>query len=174
MKELEYPFDAEQLIKKKKSIKKQLLQDTTTDYINKKIAILGGETTQNIKLILELFLLNNGIKPEFYESEYNQWYEDGLFPNDELEKFAPDVIYICTCVRNILDFPVLSDDSESITRKLGNAYSKFEGVWENLGQTYHCPIIQNNFEYPFFRLLGNKDASDIHGRVNFVTSVLYH
>ena len=46
---------------------------------------------------------------------------------------------------------------------------KFSGLWEHLRETYHCPIIQNNFEYPFFRLMGNKDASDMHGRVNFVT-----
>ena len=32
-------------------------------------------------------------------------------------------------------------------------------------------IIQNNFEYPFFRLMGNKDASDYHGRVNFVAAL---
>ena len=38
-----------------------------------------------------------------------------------------------------------------------------------MSEKYHCSIIQNNFEYPFFRLLGNKDASDFHGRVNFVT-----
>ena len=53
MKELEYPFDAELIIKKKKSLKKQLLADETKTFIDKKIAILGGETTNNINLILE-------------------------------------------------------------------------------------------------------------------------
>lgn len=33
----------------------------------------------------------------------------------------------------------------------------------------HLPIIQNNFEYPYFRLLGNQDASNIHGRTNFIS-----
>ena len=33
----------------------------------------------------------------------------------------------------------------------------------------NCPIIQNNFELPAYRLLGNRDASDIHGRINFIT-----
>jgi FkbH-like protein len=42
-------------------------------------------------------------------------------------------------------------------------------MWEKLSGGYSCPIIQNNFEYPFYRLMGNKDATDIHGRVNFVT-----
>ena len=55
MRELEYPFDAELLLKKKKSLKKQLLADETASFIDKKIAVLGGETTQNITLLLELF-----------------------------------------------------------------------------------------------------------------------
>ena len=106
---LEYPFNTENIMKKKKSIRRQLLADTSKTYIEKKIALLGGETTQNIKLILELFLLNYGIKPLFYESEYNQWYEDGMFPNAELDEFAPDIIYVCTCIRNISDFPKRAD-----------------------------------------------------------------
>lgn len=169
MKELEYPFDGEYIIKKKKSLKNLLLAQRQGKLIKKNIAILGGQTTQNIKLILELFLLNYGIEPCFYESEYNQWYEDGMFPNTELEAFSPDIIYLCTCIKNISCFPEISDSDYVVGKKLEDNYTKFENVWKHLQETYHCPIIQNNFEYPFFRLLGNKDASDIHGRVNFVT-----
>lgn len=171
MKELEYPFDAELLLKKKKNIKRQLLADSSKEYIVKRIAILGGATTNDIKLVLELFLLHYGIRSEFYESEYNQYYEDGMFPNTELEKFGPDLIYVCTCIRNIQDFPVLSDSKETVEQKLNSVFGKFEGLWNHLHEVYHCPIVQNNFEYPFFRLMGNKDASDFHGRVNFVTQL---
>lgn len=174
MVELEYPFSPEYLIKKKKTLKKQLLGNTSQKYIEKKIAILGGQTTENIKLILELFLLNYGIKPSFYESEYNQYYEDGMFPNPELEEFSPDLIYVCTCVRNILDYPELADSKETVEQKLTVIVEKFQGLWNHLTEIYNCPIIQNNFEYPFFRLMGNKDASDIHGRVNFVTMLNCH
>ena len=169
MRELEYPFDAEFILKKKKSLKRQLLEDSSKSFIEKKIAILGGQTTENIKLMLELFLLNYGIKTSFYESEYNKYFEDGMFPNPELEEFAPDIIYVCTCVRSISDFPVMSDDTETVTAKRQAIINKFTGLWDSLSQRYNCPIIQNNFEYPFFRLMGNKDASDSHGRVNFVT-----
>ena len=96
MKDLDYPFNSDYIIRKKKSLKKQLLADENTKYIGKKIAILGGETTENIKLVLELFLLNYGIRPDFYESEYNRYYEDGMFPNSDLEEFKPDIIYVCT------------------------------------------------------------------------------
>lgn len=169
MKELQYPFNAEALISKKKSLKRQLLAELPQNAPEKKIAILGGQTTRDIRLILELFLLNYGIRPVFYESEYNQWFEDGTFPNPELEAFAPDIIYICTCTRNITDFPLLNEDRETVERKRDQVFARFRSCWDHLSKTYHCPIIQNNFEYPFFRLMGNKDASDFHGRVNFVT-----
>lgn len=169
MRELEYPFDAELVSRKKKSIKKQLLADESTRFIEKHIAILGGQTTENVKQSLELFLLNHGIMPHFYESEYNKYYEDGMFPNPELEEFKPDLIYVCTCVRNIVEFPSLSDSKEDVENIRQNVINKFYGLWDAIAERYHCPIIQNNFEYPFFRLMGNKDASDYHGRVNFVT-----
>ena len=171
MNDLQYPFDADKIMRKKKSIKRQLLEDQSRTFTEKKIAILGGETTEDIKLILELFLLNYGIKPLFYESEYNQYYEEGMFPNPELESFAPDLIYICTCIRNILKFPELSDSLEEIHQKKEALKNKFYTLWDTIATRYHCPIIQNNFEYPFFRLMGNKDASDNHGRVNFITSL---
>lgn len=169
MRELEYPFDAEVIIKKKKSLKKQLLQNGSREYLKKKIAILGGETTKDITLLLELFLLDQGIEASFYESEYNQWFEDGMFGNAELDGFEPDLIYICTCIRNINTFPQLADSKRIVDEKLSGEFRRFESVWNSISNKFNCPIIQNNFEYPFFRLMGNKDASDFRGRVNFIT-----
>ncbi|MCR4705031.1 MAG: HAD family hydrolase, partial [Lachnospiraceae bacterium] len=93
LRELEYPFNAEYILTKKKSLRKALLSDGSAR-ISKKIAILGGFTTAAIKQILELFLLNQGIEPTFYESEYNQYYQDAVFDNPALASFAPDVIYV--------------------------------------------------------------------------------
>ena len=168
MRELEYPFDSNYILQKKKSIKKQLLEKDIK-YIEKNIAILGGSTTSNIKLIMELFLLNNGIKPNFYESEYNKYWEDAMFPNPELEEFKPDIIFIHTSNKNILNYPKLVNTKEEVDQILDNEYKRFVSMWENLTNKYHCPIIQNNFDYPIYRLLGNKDATDIHGKVNFIT-----
>jgi len=62
---LQYPLDIDMILRKKKSIKKELLLKNF--FIEKNIAILGGSTTSEIKNILELFLLDNGIKANFYE-----------------------------------------------------------------------------------------------------------
>ena len=170
MQELEYPYNGELLYQNKKKLKKQLLaQLDEKSCLHKKIAILGGSTTRDIKLMLELFLLNYGIKPEFYESEFNQYYQDAMFPNQELEEFAPDVIFLHTSFRNITQFPALSDTPETVEELLQAEYRKYEKMWTRLAQVYHCVIIQNNFEYPYYRMMGNKDASDIHGKVNYIT-----
>lgn len=170
MKELEYPFDGEYILQKKRSIKKQLLKEIEkTSLIEKKIAILGGSTTNDIKLILELFLLNYGIRPEFYESEYNRYYEDAMFGNEELSQFKPDIVFIHTTNRNITSYPLLADSEQQIEDMLEQEYERFQAMWEKLRDIFHCTIIQNNFEYPSYRLLGNRDQSDIHGKVNYIT-----
>ena len=167
MRELEYPFNSEAIIRKKKALRRELLNKT--DLTPVRIAVLGGATTNDILKIMELFLLNNGIKPEFYESEYNQFYEDAMFSNPDLEAFHPDIIFMCTCNRNISAYPDALDTPENVNTKLDNEYLRFEGMWKKLASVYKCTIIQNNFEYPSYRLFGNKDASDVRGRVNFIT-----
>lgn len=168
MKELEYPFDAQLVNTKKIKFKKQLMNEGKS-FISKRIAILGGYTTNDIKLILELFLLNYGIKPEFYESEYNQYYQEAAFDNKKLKEFDPEIIYVCTSNHNITAYPELRDSREQIDRLIENEMNKFKAVWNGLMERYHCPIIQNNFEMPFYRILGNRDAWDIHGATNFLS-----
>ncbi|MBR4470672.1 MAG: HAD-IIIC family phosphatase [Erysipelotrichaceae bacterium] len=165
IKDLLYPFNSNFILENKRKIKKALLEEGNS-FVEKKIAILGGYTTTAIRQIMELFLLNNGIKPSFYESEYNKFYEDAMFDNEELKEFNPDIIYVCTSNRNITRYPSLNDDVDLL---LNNEFDKFKGIWESLKEKYNCPIIQNNFELPYYRLMGNKDASDIHGKVNYVT-----
>lgn len=54
MKELEYPFDGAWILKKRRKIKKILLEDGSSR-IKKRIAVLGGSTTSDIISMMELF-----------------------------------------------------------------------------------------------------------------------
>lgn len=164
---MKYPFESQHILRKKKSIKRELLSKNK-EYVKKNIAILGGSTTHDIKELLEIFLLDYGIKPEFYESQYNQYFEDAVFGNSELESFCPDIIYIHTSTRNIIDFPTVKQTNEEITSMLNKQYHHFEMVWQKLNENYLCPIIQNNFEAPFYRLLGNMDTWNNHGKCNYI------
>lgn len=168
MKELEYPFDADMLLRKKKSIRRQLLAEPTAR-IQKKIAVLGGSTTSDIVKMLELFLLNYGVEPSFYESEYAQYFQDAMFPPKELLEFQPDIVLIHTTNRNVTNYPLVTDTPEQVQKKLQAELEKFQAMWKNIRETFHCPIIQNNFEMPLYRLMGNRDCWDFRGRGNFLT-----
>ena len=167
MKELEYPFDSEYILKKSKKIKRQLLEEGS-GFLSKKIAVLGGSTTHDIIRVLEIFLLNQGIQPIFYESEYAQYWQDAMFDNPELVSFAPDLICIHTSNRNITGYPRVTDSTEQIDAMLEEQYEHFRVMWDKLAEQYHCPVIQNNFEYPFYRILGNQEAVYAQGRISFI------
>lgn len=165
---LKYPLDSETILKKRRSIKKQLLNDNS-QRIKKNIAILGGSTTNDIMNTLELFLLDNGIEPNFYQSEYAQYRNDIIFPNAQLDNFKPDIILIHTSTRNITEYSfnpnlTFQDVQDAIQRE----FEKFSTMWDIAFQKYSCPIIQNNFEKPLYRILGNRDCYDIHGKTYFI------
>ena len=167
MSDFSYPFDAETILKKKKSYKRKLLE-RNIPLLGKNIAILGGSTTTEITQVLELFLLNHGIEPVFYESGFAQYWQDAMY-SEELRSFTPNIIFIHTTVRNINVWPSLRDNRENIDSMLNEQISHFTVMWDKLARDYSCPIIQNNFERPLFRLFGNKDISDFHGRSNYVS-----
>ena len=80
---------------------------------------MGGSTTNDFIKTLEVFLLSEGIEPEFYESEYNRFWQDAMFENPELAEFSPDIIYIHTSYRNIASFlPEATDAAEDIDNNL--------------------------------------------------------
>ena len=168
MKDFEYPFDPNNLISRKRKLKKQLLENLPEDALKKRIAVLGGSTTNELVDQLELFLLNYGIKAEFYQSEYGKYWEDALFGNNELDHFGPDVIYIFTNWRNISRFPAPCNSLSEVEEMLEDEYKKFCQMWQAIEQKFQCPIIQNNFERPDYRLLGNMDIYDYRGRSNFL------
>lgn len=171
MKELEYPFDSEYILKKSKKIKRELLESGGGDknaFIRKKIAVLGGSTTHDIIRVLEVFLLHHGIEPEFYESEYAQYWQDVMFDNPDLVEFAPDLIFIHTSNRNITGYPTAGDQAEQVDALFKEQYEHFRVMWDKIAGRYHCPVIQNNFEYPFYRILGNQEAVYVQGRISFL------
>ncbi len=168
MKELMYPFDSQYILKNRKKIKKELMSDGSVR-IKKKIAVLGGSTTNDIVSVLDIFLFDSGIEAEFYQSEYNRYWEDAMFGNEELLSFSPDLIFIHTTARNITDFPAdISCTKEFMDEMLKKQYEHFESMWNRISEVYACPVVQNNFEQPLYRTMGNRDVWDFHGRTNFV------
>ena len=163
-----YPLDTETLLRKKRRLRRELLAQNPHP-LHKKIAILGGSTTNEVADQLGLFLLQYGIEADFYQSEYGQYWQDAVFGTPELDAFAPDVIYVHTSWRNLTRLPATTDAPAQIDAMLEDQYRHFEAMWQALEQKFACPVIQNNFDRPNYRLMGNRDIWDIHGRSNFIS-----
>lgn len=156
--ELIYPLDRNFILKNKKKIKRAFSKEK--NLIKIKLAILSGVTVGDIKDIIDLFLLSNGIEAEIYVGQYNRFYEDALFENKDLEMFHPDVILIHTTSKNI-----------NFANSIENEYEKYHALWKHLKEKFACKIIQNNFDLLDYRILGNKDCYDLSGRVYFLQKI---
>lgn len=170
MKCLEYPLDIDYIMKKKRSIRRELLADGRKR-IPLRIAVLGGSTTNEVVAMLELFLLNEGIEPSFYESEYNQFYNEAMFPSDELKAFKPEIIYFHTSNRNIPQWPGAADTKADVDGIYESVMDYYKGVWTHAFEAFGCPIIQNNMELPLYRLYGNRDGVYPQGATAFVRRI---
>jgi FkbH-like protein len=168
--QLFYPYDSELLIRKQKSIRRELLA-SRSEWLDKRIAILGGSSTADIRKMMEIFLLSHGIRPEFYECEYAQYWQVATFGDSSLASFKPDILFVHTTNRNILKYPSPGDIQEVVDEMLIVNYKHFSNIWDKLAKDYNCPIIQNNFEYPYYRVMGNADACFVSGRTNFITKL---
>lgn len=162
-----YPFDTKKFYRKKAALKRTLSEKE--NLIEKRIAILGGSTTNELADQLSVFLLYYGIRAIIYQSEYGQYWQDAVFGTEELNNFKPDIIYIHTSWRNITAFPDLKDKEEDVNNLLASEMKRFETMWDNLEEKFHCPIIQNNFDRPNYRLMGNRDVWDYRGRTNYIS-----
>ncbi len=163
---LRFPFAVADILRKRHVIKKELLKQT--NLVPTRIAILGGSTTTEIRGMLELFLLAKGIQPVFYESGYNRYSEDVLFGNPDLWSFKPDIVFIHTTWHNVSQFPQLLESETEVEQHVRREMARFVSLWEKIHTGLGAVIIQNNFDLPRLRPLGNLEASQSFGRVNFL------
>ncbi len=164
--ELRSPIDVVTVLRKRRSLKRELLEQP--NLVPTRIAILGGSTTAEVKSMLELFLLAQGIQPTFYESEYNRYSEDVLFENPELWNFKPEIVYLHTTWHNVSEFPELFEAEQEVEQRVREEVGRFQALWEKIHSQLGALVIQNNFDLPPLRPLGNLEASAAYGRVNFL------
>jgi len=166
LKALRFPIVVADILRKRNVMKKELLRQA--NLVPTRIAILGGSTTTEVKSMLELFLLAQGIAPTFYESGYNRYSEDVAFENPDLWNFKPNIVLIHTTWHNISEFPELLEAEGEVEQRVRREMARFESIWEKIHTELGALVIQNNFDLPRLRPLGNLEASESFGRMNFV------
>lgn len=166
LQEFEVPISAAKILRNRQALRKVLLAQP--NLLQRRIAILGGSTTIEVRSMLELFLLRHGIEPVFYESGYNRYYESVVFESPDLWSFRPDVVFIHTTWRNVAQYPCLLESEEHVGQRVQEEVARFESLWNKIHLDLGSLVIQNNFDLPFLRPLGNLDGSELFGRINFL------
>ena len=171
MNELEYPFDSQYILTKYRKLKRELLADAGS-YPVLKIAILCGATVGIFQDVLELFLLNNGFRPEFYCGDYNRYYEEGTFGTTALDDFKPDIVYYHISVRNILQLLEKGIEQKTYVAPSAETLSNYiEQALRGVQNRYSCKVIVNNFELLPYRVMGNADCYHPLGESKLIQDV---
>ena len=157
---------ADDLVMRRNSLRRQLaaaegLQDL-------RIAVLGGSTMDHLVNALELLLLANGFRPTFHKGEYGRFYEEAVHEAQHLAEFRPDLVYLHTSCRNVVNLPPVTCTEADLPNYVAAELNRYREIWDSLEQTIGCQIIQNNFEAPPYPILGNMDAVAPGGQSRFL------
>lgn len=162
---IDHPIDPALILQKKRSLKRTL--SAAPGLVPKRVALMSGSTIGEVKNILELFLLANGIQPQFYEGQYGLYYENLVFDDGALAAFAPEVLYIHTSSHNIQHWPEPGEDAAACAQKRADALARLKAA-ASAALGFGCPVILNNFDLPVYRVMGNSEGSAASGHVRFV------
>lgn len=156
----------ETLMRKCRSLLREMRQQPVALEI--RIAILGGSTTNEVVDFLELLLLDQGIRPVFYHSEYNKYFEESVVDPSAITKFRPNIVIIYTSSVNIQSFPSLDASEADLDAHVAAERARFAAIWNSVQASVGCLVIQNNFELPSDHLLGNLDCVHAGGHTRFI------
>jgi FkbH-like protein len=159
----------DEVLTKRKGLRRRLAERENLQPI--RIAVLSGSTTNEVVDLLELRLLDAGFAPTFHQSEYGRFYVDAVHDSDALIQFEPHLVYVHTSVRNIQRFAPMGCSKVGFEEHVTAEVGFFDEIWTSLVEKIGCLVIQNNFEFPPYTILGNLDATVAGGHTQFVSAL---
>lgn len=91
-----------------------------------------------------------------------------MFDDKTLFDFKPDIVYLHVSTECIDD---LDSFDKSSNEKAEIEFNKLKKVWEKLNTSFNCSIIQDNFEMPIIRSLGNFSYTSMIGSYNTIALI---
>jgi len=133
-----------------------------------RLAILGGPTTIQLRQLIEIFLIGEGIQAEIYESDYGLFRHEILTNGSGLDNFRPECIFIATGTRDVARYPALDMEEEAVSQLAAKEISDWGVLWEACHAKWNATIIQNNFEIMPWGVWGHYTARHPAARENYL------
>jgi FkbH-like protein len=136
-----------------------------------RLAVLGSFTTDSLVQMVELFLWAGGVDAEIYSADYGVFRQEIISPDSGMYAFKPSSVLICTNWRDLNHFPQLSDDAATAAACVEAEQKQWLALWQTIHERQDCQIIQNNFDQPAWRQLGNHEMRHAGSMGRFIAEV---
>lgn len=134
----------------------------------KRVAILGGYTTQPIRELMLPALLSEGYWAEVYEGNYNSFETEPLDLSSGLFRFRPDIVVVATGSKHIASFPDSGLDDKKVYNLAEREIERLRIRWNAIKAGSNATIIQHNYEPPATLTLGRLEGRYWWSKTNFV------
>jgi FkbH-like protein len=150
---------------------KQLRQKVRFDERAPRVAVLGSFTTGQLVALLDLYLSAERVGAEIYEADYGTLRQELLDSESGLYSFQPDFVIVATTWRDLGHRPELTDTRAEVRVKVDAEVADWMALWRAAQERLGCQIIQNNFDAPPWRTLGNLESRHSGGFARFIALV---
>ncbi len=121
----------------------------------RRIAVLGGASTDFLVAPLQLELESIGIGPTLHLAEFNTIAHEALDPNSQTVAFRPHIAFLYPTPFNITEWPSPNDDAKQVASLADKTCSHWLGLCEALHNNASCEIILANFHLLPVQAMGN-------------------
>ena len=118
--------------------------------------------------MLEIFLLAQGMEPVSTNRDTTAISRISVSKIPSCGISGPTLFISTPPGTTYRNSPLLLEPEVEVEGRVRREMARFESLWEKIHAELGSVIIQNNFDFPSLRPLGNLEASETFGRVNFV------
>ena len=133
-----------------------------------RLALLSSFTATQLTPVIDLFLFAAGLHAEFYLPEYGTLRQEVLDPTSGLYAAKPATVVFATGWRDLVNRPVSGQKRADTDAMIAAEVQEWSSLWLKVHDRLGCQVVQNNFDSPAWRALGNHDPRDPSGLAGFI------
>jgi FkbH-like protein len=133
-----------------------------------RVALLSSFTVSQLTPIFDLFLFAAGIHADLYVPDYGTFRQEILDSSSPLYAAAPAVVVFATGWRDLVNRPALGQQRAETEGMVRAEVEHWSSLWQQVHDRLGCQIVQNNFDSPPWRPLGNHDPRDPSGLDGYI------
>jgi FkbH-like protein len=128
-----------------------------------KLALLGTSTLNHFTEILGFWLVREGFELDLFQSDFNTIDQTILDEKSELYALRPEIVWLFTNYRDVHLDVKPGAPRDSLAPALENAVNEFKKRWQMILDRLPCMVVQNNADFPPYRIFGNYESSVVWG-----------